>query len=531
MTMARAFDVGPGADLPRRRTTTSPDPLGRPPAPPGSESGSSAAVRAFLRMLRRRWPIVLVCALVAGAATYVVQSRKTPLYQATATLLFRDPGLSSEFGGGSLFQPSSDPAREAATNLKLVTSADVAVATARALGIPQAQVTHDVTAASEGNSDVVAVTATNPVPAQAARIANAYVDEFIQTRQEADRSKVLQARQLVLDQLNQLPADQRDGPQGASLRSQADRLLALAGLQTGNAERVAVAATPTSPSSPHVKKTTVLGVMLGLLVGLGIALLLDQLDRSVKDTEEVERLLRAPLLGSVPESRSIARSVGLRGPDDRLDFEPFDMLRTNLRYLNVERPIRSIVVTSALPGDGKTTVAWNLAASAARSGAAVLLIEADLRRPRMAESGDLPSHTGLSTVLAGMADADDAIVSVAGRHGSDEEPIDVLPAGPVPPNPVGLLESNAMQRLIREMELRYQLIVIDTPPVAVAADAIPLTQDVDGVLAVIRLNRTRRDELENLRHQFANVGAPLLGTVVNGAKIPRSYREAYGVRA
>lgn len=504
------------------------DALGRPSGD-GPVSAGTSSVRAFLRMLRRRWPIIVVCMIVAGAATYVVESRRTKEYSATAQMLFRNPGLGSQlFGGsGNLFSPSSDPTREAATNLKLVTSGEVVDATAAALGggVTPAQVAGEVTASNEGNSDLVSVTATDPSPPLAARMANEFVRQFIEFRQRADRSKVLEARDLLLQQIDELPESAADGPEARNLRDRADQLLTLAALQTGNAEIVQRAGVPTTPSSPHVKRMAVLGAALGLLVGLAIAFLIEQLDRSVKDNDEIEHELGAPILGSVPETRTIRGSVATEMLEHPADLEPFDTVRTNLRYLNIERPIRSVLVTSAQLGDGKTTVAWNLAAAAARSGSSVLLIEADLRRPRLAANGTLSRRTGLSTLLAGMNELDEVIQTVPlGRDDGTDTALDVMPAGPVPPNPVGLLESTAMRQLIDDMSSHYDLVVVDTPPVSAAADAIPLTQYVNGVLVVVRLNTTQRDALVNLRSQFANVGAPLLGVVVNGAKVLGAYR-------
>ncbi|ADB53710.1 polysaccharide biosynthesis tyrosine autokinase [Conexibacter woesei] len=502
------------------------DPLGRPLTHTREQSGGGA-LRTFAALVRRRWLVIVLCTAVAGVGTYVLTNRETPKYSATTTLLFRDPGLSSELFGGSAFSPSTDPMREAATNLKLVTSGEVAEATARAVGngVTAAQVAEDVRASGEGNSDLVSVTATDPDPARSAAIANEYARQFIAQRREADRSKVLEARDLVVTQLDGMDTD---SPEAENLRRRADELLTLAALQTGNAEIVQLASTPTEPSSPRVKRTTMIGAAFGLLIGLGIALLLEQLDRRLRSIEQVEDLLEAPILGTVPENRSIGRSIGDHGAARIPELEPFDTVRTNLRYLDIERPISSVLVTSAQPNDGKTTVAWNVAEAAARSGASVLLIEADLRRPGIAAAANLQTRVGLSSVLANICHIEDAIVELPGGDDVNESyALDVLPAGPSPPNPLGLLESSRMRQLIADLKTHYDLIVIDTPPIAAAADAIPLIHDVDGVLAVVRLGNTRREALVSLRNQFANVGAPLLGAVINGGKPPASYLDSY----
>ncbi len=529
-------EAGPRRPAPRHyewSNADATDALGRPTDE--DEHGSSAGarrLRSILGMVRRRWPIILVCIVAAGGIAFFVEHRKPKQYSATATLLFQDTNLSAEFGGASLFEPSSDPATQAATNLGLVSSRNVSAATAQALGggTTEAQVAVAVAAASVGASNLVSVTATTGDPDRSAKVANTYAQTFITEQEQAYRNTVLRARQLVLQQVAQLSKSSGNGAQIASLNGQANRLLALEGLQNGNVQQVATAAPPTAPSSPHVKKMTALGLLLGLFLGFGIALLVDQLDRTIKSLDEVEGMLDAPLLGSVPDSRTLSRSVGHAEIGSRTDLEPFDAVATNLRYLDVERPVRSVVVTSAQPGDGKTTVAWNLSAAAARGGADVLLIEADLRRPKIAAGGDLSNDDGLSTLLAGMSTLAESILTVDSGHdeaaGADR--FDVILAGPAPPNPIGLLESTAMQTLLRDMERRYDLVVLDSPPVAAVADAIPLTRNVDGVLVVVRPGHTRRDTLDSLRHQFANVGAPLLGMVVNGARASNSYQGAYG---
>ena len=485
-------------------------------------------------MLRRRWAIILVCVIAAGAVALFVEHGKPKQYSATATLLFQDTNLSAEFGGATLFAPSSDPATQAATNLGLVNSHNVAAGTAQALGggTTEAEVAVAVSAASVGTSDLVSVTATTGDPDRSAKLANTYAQTFITEQEQAYRNTVLRARQLVLQQVDQLSKTSGNSAEISSLNDQANRLLALEGLQNGNVQQVATATPPSAPSSPHVKEMTALGLLLGLFLGLGIALLVDQLDRTIKSLDEVEGILGVPLLGSVPDSRSVAQAVGHPALENRADAEPFDMIATNLRYLDVERPVRSVVVTSSQPGDGKTTVAWHVSAAAARGGARVLLIEADLRRPQIAARGDLPDNDGLSTLLAGMSTLDETILTIdlgrdePARAGADH--LDLILAGPEPPNPLGLLESSTMQTLLREMEQRYDLVVLDSPPVAAVADAIPLTQSVDGVLVVVRLGQTRRDTLSSLRAQFANVGAPLLGLVANGTRVSKRYPNAYG---
>lgn len=198
------------------------------------------------------------------------------------------------------------------------------------------------------------------------------------------------------------------------------------------------------------------------------------------------------------------------------------MLRANLRYFEVERPIQSVVVTSAAPGEGKSTVSWNLAAAGANAGSKTLLIEAELRRPTFVREFKLRDGAGLSEILAGDASPWDVIQrfsSGASSNGSAHSGVmDVIVAGKIPPNPTDLLESGRMAELIRSAEETYDLVVIDTPPVAVVSDAIPLLKRAGGVIVVTLLGSTRRDAAGHLRRQLDGLGANVLGVVVNGVR-------------
>ena len=209
------------------------------------------------------------------------------------------------------------------------------------------------------------------------------------------------------------------------------------------------------------------------------------------------------------------------------------MIRAHLRYFNVDKQLRTLLVASAAPGDGKTTVARHLAGAAARVGAHVLLVEADLRRPTIAQQLDVSSGPGLSDVLIGAAMLNDAVQSVAidqsSGDGSPERTLDVLVAGAaLPPNPGELIESHAMEALLDGTKSAYDLVVIDTPPLTVVSDAFPLLGKVDGVVIVGRVGRNRRDVAERLHQTLAGAGAPLLGVIANGFKATRgSYGYSY----
>jgi receptor protein-tyrosine kinase len=219
------------------------------------------------------------------------------------------------------------------------------------------------------------------------------------------------------------------------------------------------------------------------------------------------------VLGTIPQSRAIQRSgPGGELPPTGMEGEAFRMLRANLRYFNVDREITSILITSAAPQDGKTTVAWNVAMAEARAGKRVLYIEADLRRPTLSGHLGISPDIGLSLVLSGAETAPTAIQNVQG--------VDLIFAGPLPPNPAELIESQRMTELLTWGEEKYDRVIVDTPPAAVVADAVSLFNQVDGVVIVARLNKSPREAAEHLRDQLANTSAPMLGIVINGVASP-----------
>jgi capsular exopolysaccharide synthesis family protein len=210
------------------------------------------------------------------------------------------------------------------------------------------------------------------------------------------------------------------------------------------------------------------------------------------------------------------------------DREAFHLLRANLRYFNFDEQVRSVVVTSTAPAEGKSTIAWNLTAAAATAGTKSLLIEAELRRPTLVREFHLADTDGLTEVLAGEADLWASVqqlpVAPASDGGADVlRTMDVLVAGRVPPNPTDLLESNRMRQIIEEAEGAYSLVVIDAPPVPVVSDAIPLMRAAGGVLVVVRLGQTTRDAANHLRRQLEGLNARVLGAVINGIQRQDGY--------
>lgn len=481
-------------------------------------------------ILRRRAPWIALCFVLVAAAAYGFSKHQAKKYTATASLVFSNNQEAQQVAGLPVASSNSQQAQQN-TNLKLVQLGDMAAKTAERLGqgLTKERVGSDLSVTAQGESNIVDVAATAGSPRLAAEIANTYTSQFVEEQQNSNHAYYASALKLVNKQLAALSAKERAGTAGLALQNRAQSLGTLAELRNGNVQVAQAAAVPTSPSSPKISRNTALGAVLGLLLGLGIAFLLERFDRRIREPKDLESIYGLPLLGVVPESSSISRSAKSKGAMGILpasEAEAFHLLRAHLRYFNVDRQLHTLLVASAAPGDGKTTIARHLAAAAARMGSRVLLLEADLRRPTVAQQLDIKTGPGLSDVLIGAISLAEATQQVeldgSNFDGSRGRVLDVLVAGAaVPPNPGELIESHAMEALLERTRLSYDLVVVDTPPLTAVSDAFPLLGKVDGVIIVGRVGRNRRDVAERLHETLTGAGAPLLGVVANGFKASR----------
>jgi capsular exopolysaccharide synthesis family protein len=488
-----------------------------------SDGGREGTLQRVIPIVRRNTGLILLCLVLAPVAALALSLVQSKEYTATSALLFRDPGLDTKFTGTPFFREGEDETRVAATNLRLVSLDTMATITARKLdepGFGRKKVSEAVEVTADGPSDLVTIKATDTDPEFAALLANTFAREYVVFRRQRDRAKVREALDLVQQRLDVMTPEQRAANAGQDLERNARELEVIAALQTGNAEVVQRAQPPTEASSPKPLRSVAIAFVLGLLLAVGLTLLREQLDRRLRDPADVVELLEVPVLSVIAEERGASRQdIATDTPFRRLDTEAFRMLRTNLRYFNVDEELNSILVMSAEPEEGKTSIAWNLARAEARAGKRVLCVEADMRRPTLATRLDVAADGGLSLILAGVMDAEDVVTTVNG--------VDVITAGPLPPNPGELIESQRMRKLIQWGEKHYDRVIIDTPPAAVVADAIPLVPMVSGVVILVRLGHSHRDAVERLRTQLANVNAPVLGVVLNGSVGRRSEYE-YG---
>lgn len=280
------------------------------------------------------------------------------------------------------------------------------------------------------------------------------------------------------------------------------------------------------PVSPVIERELALGAVLGLLMGLALALLRSRLDNTVKTDDDVQDAVGAGLVGTVVDDpRLRAQNLVTALDEHSVAAEAFRAIRTNLQFLDVDRPPRVIVVGSSVPGEGKSTLAVNLAAALAQSGSRVMLVEADLRRPRVMRYLGLIEGAGLSNVLAGTADLDELV-----QPWGDGK-LTVLAAGPMPPNPSEMLGSAQMRALIGTLRDTHDYVILDSPPLLPVTDGAILSALTDGCVITARFGTTRRDELAAAAGVLLRVNAKLLGVVLNGVPAAASVAYGYGYTA
>ncbi len=544
-------------------------------APPNpTDSRPEADLERILSVLRRRAVLIVACTLLTGAAAFGFSKQQTKEYTATASIVFNSDQLGQQVAG---LQPvnSGEAAVEKSTRVKLLELGPTAKRTAEEINrqedkrakaqqkkqkqekqkkkrgkqaqkgarsgtaipkITAQEVSSSISIAAQGESNVIDVSATTTSPQRSARLANTYARSFVSTQVASSQRYFASARKVVERQYEALTGEEKEEPQGLALLNRIQSLTILAKLKSGEAKVLQAATAPASPSSPKVTRNTVLGAILGLLLGLGLAFLFERLNRRLRKPEEAQEAFGLPLLGTVPQSRAIdASNHGSSAAE--LPFrenEAFRMLRASLRYFNVDDDMRTVLVTSHSAGVGKSTVAWNLARVSA-TGSRTVIVETDLRNPTIARQHGLEPGPGLSEVLTRQVGLDAAVqfkgvVTEASANGTEvEEPtLHAIMAGAQPPNPAELLESEAMEELLAQLRERYTLIVLDTAPLGVVSDCFPLLRRVDGVVGVARMGRSTRDSIVQMREQLAHLDAPTIGIVANGLKLGRRGKHRYG---
>jgi capsular exopolysaccharide synthesis family protein len=502
---------------------------------PGSRGGDgdSFLLADYLRTLRRRWKLILVLTLaVFGAAlvsSFVLEKR----YDASVDLLLREPeqinSLLDPGGGGG---GSSDVERELNTNVQLIKTEDTARGVRRRLGLQRSteDLLKQVSTKTSNTSNIVALTVRDTNPELAAAIANAFAEAYVQFRITSSRRRYTQAAELAQQQLQQLSPTERASAEGRALESRQRELQIAAALQTGGAEIVRPAKVPTSPARPRPMLDGVLGLLLGLMFGAGVALVLELLDRRFKDEAAVEDFFELPLLAGIPRPTRWGGSSGRQMQD-----EAYGLLASNLRLTSRQTgSSTALMITSASPGEGKTSVTIGIARACARMGLRAIAIEADLRRPTFGRVTDVERSGGVSSVLSGSGDLarellwlDPATMQPRAAGDDDHGLLGLLPAGDLPPNPQRALSRPEMGELVERARSLADIVLIDTAPTGTVNDPLTIVSHVDAIVIVARLEKTTKESARRALRVLRNAGVTLAGVVVTNTDVTDHYGYGY----
>jgi capsular exopolysaccharide synthesis family protein len=474
----------------------------------------------LVRILQRRWrvlaislPLCVLVALVAGASSSYT-------YESSARVLFGTSQLSD--AALQVDRSVNDPERDAATNVLLARSEAVADNVRKTLKLRESTdaLLRQVSAEAEENANIVRITVSDADARRAARLANAFAQEFIVFRAQGDVQSIQAAEQDLRAQLAPLSAQ---SPERPGLESSLQRLAQLRALATGDARIIGTAEVPTSAANAGTPKIVLLAIIIGLALGLTVMFLLESLDRRVTEIEDFEEGYRLRALTVVPQRASSAQAMETRSAE----LEPYRILRTALEFARVTRPFRTLLVTSAVPGEGKTTVAIHLAQAIALSDRPVVLVELDLRRPSLARHFNLPRATGVTTALLGQT----PVTELVQRPISRIEHFGVLAGGPEAPNPAELLQAPALDGVLRELlEDEDVTLILDAPPLVPVADAQVLLNQpvVDSCIVVAREAVTTRDQIRRARAILDSQVVVPFGIVVTGHAARHGYGYGYG---
>jgi capsular exopolysaccharide synthesis family protein len=454
----------------------------------------------------------------------------TKQYTANAQLL-----VQPQSGGVSLSLSGTNQTispTDVATELQLISSAPVKNAVQAKLHlVPK------IGASQVGQTNVISLAATSTRPKQAALIANVYAREFVSYERQVTEQNLASAEEQLQNQISAIdeqitnakagtPVQTALANQEAVLKTQLAQLEVNGAVTTGGVELVSPASAPKSPSSPKKTEDGLLGLLVGLIAGLGVAFVVDYLDDAVYTKSDLERVAPdVPVLAMVPMVTTWKEPdkpfiITLSDPLSPVS-ESYRSLRTSLHFAGHDGSMKTILVTSPMATEGKTSTIANLGIVLAKAGQSVVVVSADLRRPRLAKFFGVSDGIGLTSVIIGDANLSDALQPVDGAPG-----LVVLPAGPLPPNPAELLASNKMREVIDALRERYDIVLIDSPPLLPVTDPVVLAQQADATLVVVASSQTKKGQLQHAVDQLVSVNARRVGFVLNG--ITRQGGTGYG---
>jgi len=439
----------------------------------------------YLKVLRRRWLWIVATAALCAVIALGLSLMQTKEYTSSARLFVSTSSMSD----AALLQGGTYSQQRVKSYADLVNSRELAEKVIGRLDLAQTptELAGEVSAKVVEDTVNLTITATDPDAHQAQSIAQAYADEL------SDMVRELET-----------PPGKKNAPIKATI--------------------VDSASYSTTPVSPKPVFNTAMGLILGLLIGLGLAILRQKLDTRINSLEDLTEVTDAPVLGSIVHDPDVPKTPlvsDVAGHAPRA--EAFRVLRTNLQFIDVDSPQKVFVMTSAIPEEGKTSTATNIAISLAQAGVKTLLLEGDLRRPKAHAKLGLDGAVGLTNLLVGTVKVADAV------QVHEDTGLEFLASGSVPPNPAELLQSNTMAEVLADLRSHYDVIIIDAPPLLPVTDGALLASRADGALLLVRHGRVTRDQVRHSIERLRQVDAHLVGLILNA--VPgkgRRYGYSYG---
>jgi Mrp family chromosome partitioning ATPase/capsular polysaccharide biosynthesis protein len=512
---------------------------------PQKTEETTATLRDYLRVVWLRKWLVIGGTVVGAAGGFLLAHMQTPLYDGTARLMYQQPtSITSSISGSTSVDINSLSVQLQSIGATL-NSPSVSRAARSALSAADRQANYTLsakivaptdTASGSAVADIVDVTAETTAPAAAARIANAYAQAVITSRKGSQQAQYRSAEQVIQSQLDlyKTPALQLTTDY-TYLNQLLHNLQIAEATATGDFVVILPATAPAAPTSPHPTRSGVLGFGIGLVAAVGAAFVVGQFDTRVRSHRQVAEILGLPVIGRIPRihRRSLHEGTGLVAiaePHGGVS-EALRILRSNLDWVNLDQHLRSLLVTSSTKGEGKTLTVCNFAVTLARAGKNVIVVDADLRDPRVHRVFNLPNVTGLTSVILGTTTLDKALlqfpqpknvlpgvgpVSADGQWSSGkwDGSLKVLTSGPLPPNPGEVVASRRFATCLREMsQSDADYVLIDAPPILNVGDAGALAASADGLVIVVDLEQARRPQLTDAREFLDSVPCRMVGIV------------------
>jgi capsular exopolysaccharide synthesis family protein len=488
------------------------------------QSQNMVPLQDYLAVLRRHRLLVLAITVIAALLALGLSVVRTPTYTAKSTLAFNDE--SQDLAAlGTPASPNFQPDKLAAAQSETVKRPDVVRRVRAQLHLRDSvtKLQDSVATAVEPASNLVGITVQWKDGKLAASIANAFARQTHDVIQNSVRSRDRAAAAALQKRANKLTKPEDLGTRAAYLE-RVSRLQALAAFARP-VDVVQQARVPASPSSPRPVRDTVLAALLGLMFGIGAAFLRHALDRRIRDVETIRQRMQYPVMGYLHDSAlgfAVPEGDGVKGFSED-DLEASRIVRTNVGVLDPEQPLKTVLVTSPLPGEGKSTAAASLAYVEAVAGRTTLLVDCDMRRSSLAGRFGVPSEPGLADYLKGQASPADILRTVALRgagslNGAGPSPgnLVVIPAGSPVTNAAELLGTERFRDFLRDVAQVYDRVILDTPPLLPVGDTLELLPVIDGVLLCLRVGQTTREQALAAKEALSHFPAKPTGLVMTG---------------